>query len=90
MTNQPGGYEHRRAGFVFKQLRADTAFGHYVEFVDETIGTSGGPARRRDAVWIVERAYLNAYPRVPGVTDGKSSAGIGTHAEQLPRKREHR
>jgi hypothetical protein len=60
-----------------------------VEFVDETIGTSGEPARRRDAVWIVERASLNAYPRVPGVTDGKSSAGIGTHAEQPSRKREY-
>jgi hypothetical protein len=31
LINQPGGYEHRRAGFVFKELRADAAVGHYGE-----------------------------------------------------------
>jgi hypothetical protein len=30
-TNQPSGYEHRRAGFVFRQLRADTAVRPYAE-----------------------------------------------------------
>jgi hypothetical protein len=31
LINQPGGYEHRRAGFVFKQLWADTAVHPYEE-----------------------------------------------------------
>jgi len=37
----------------------------------------------------VKWASLKAYPRVPGVTDVKSSFGIRTHAEQPSRKREY-
>jgi hypothetical protein len=62
---------------------------HYVEFINETISGLVGPDRRSDGGWIVEWASLKAYPRVPSASDGKSSAGIWTHAEQPSRKREY-
>ena len=61
----------------------------YAEFVDETISGLIGPGRRRDAGWIVEWASLKAYPIEPSASNGKSSAGIGTHAEQPSRKLDH-
>lgn len=89
MIDQPGRYEHRRAGFAFKQLRVDMAVPPNAEFVTETVSTSGGQSRRSDAGWIVEWASLKAYPSEPSASNGKSSAGIGTHAEQPSRKRKY-
>jgi len=37
----------------------------------------------------VECASLKAYPSEPSASNGKSSAGIGTHAEQPSRKRKY-
>jgi hypothetical protein len=61
----------------------------YAEFVDETISGLIAPARLRDAGWIVEWASLKAYPSEPSESDGKSSAGMGTHAEQPSRQRKY-
>jgi hypothetical protein len=45
LYDQPGGYEHRRAGFVFKQLRADTAVRPYAEDLEiEVFRVIGIPA----------------------------------------------
>ena len=66
----------------FEEQRADTAVRPYTDIVDETTSGFEGPFRRRDARWIVEWASLKAYPNKPNATDGKTSAGIGTHAEQ--------
>jgi hypothetical protein len=61
----------------------------YAEFVDETISGLIAPARLRDAGWIVEWASLKAYPSEPSASNGKSSASIGTHAEQPSRQRKY-
>ena len=74
-----------------------TVHGRFInQFDTENRGQAQRPAHTgmfswpSDAGWIVERVSLKAYPNEPTATDGKSSAGIGTHAEQPPRKRENR